>query len=463
MASIHLISVGSRGDLEPYLVLLKELKKRGHDVHLIGSTNFQEAVQDEGVRFTSLAGDFRELMASEDGVQLMEGKAIRLIKNNLLHEWIETARKAIDGCDLLLTPPLALWGYHLAEAEGCRFAVVSPIPLLSTTNFSFLSWPGDGSSNGSGPRNRIRGKLNQLSYEAIRLLKWRQESNVIQAFRHQQGLPQLPWNGASARQDTPPFLQSPTVLHLFSKHLIPKPADWPSQAKVTGFCLSTKEADHPYEPPEDLKHFLQEGPAPFYAGFGSMIPRDPEQLAEIIVTAACQANQRLILSPGWGHLLPKGRLPESVFVLEHCPHQWLFPQLQGAIHHGGAGTTASTLISGIPSIVVAFFADQPAWGRTLERLGVSPATYTAKTVTTDGLRKSLQSLAVTPSFKQRALQLQKLIQEEKGLSQTADALEHLIQPVGCDLELSKAESDRALQAQINSRRSTKSRQRRPNS
>ena len=150
MACIHLISVGSRGDLEPYLALLKELQERGHTVHLIGSPNFQEAAEDAGMRFTSLPGDFRELMASEDGLQLMEGKPIRLIQNNLLTQWLETARTAIDGCDLLITPPLALWGYHLAEAEGCRFAVVSPIPLIRTTTFPFLNWPGNLSGNEKG-------------------------------------------------------------------------------------------------------------------------------------------------------------------------------------------------------------------------------------------------------------------------------------------------------------------------
>ena len=54
MASIHLISVGSRGDLEPYLALLEELRRRKHQVHLIGSVNFEEACRDRDLRFTCL-------------------------------------------------------------------------------------------------------------------------------------------------------------------------------------------------------------------------------------------------------------------------------------------------------------------------------------------------------------------------------------------------------------------------
>jgi sterol 3beta-glucosyltransferase len=68
------------------------------------------------------------------------------------------------------------------------------------------------------------------------------------------------------------------------------------------------------------------------------------------------------LSPDWGRIVPRTRtvLPGSVYVLEECPQSWLFRQLRGAIHHGGAGTTATTLCHGLSSTDVACFADQPA-------------------------------------------------------------------------------------------------------
>ena len=72
MASIQLISIGSRGDLEPYLALLEELQQRGHDVHLIGSPDFQAIAAESGIRFTALPGDFRVLMGSPTGLELME-------------------------------------------------------------------------------------------------------------------------------------------------------------------------------------------------------------------------------------------------------------------------------------------------------------------------------------------------------------------------------------------------------
>jgi len=422
MALIQLISVGSRGDLEPYLALLLELQRRGHTVKLIGSTNFAEAARNAAIAFDPLPGDFRDLLASPPGLALMQGKPVRLVTDALLLQWLTTARDAIRGCDLLLVAPLALWAYHLAEAEGCRFAVLSPIPVVATAAFPFLKFPARQQAPG-----RLERRLNRLSYLAFRLLKWRQESRLIQSFRSQQlGLPRLPWSGAAARRDPPPLLTTPPILHLFSRHVLERPVDWPDHAQITGYCLNPRSPAESYSPPPDLQRFLEAGPPPLYAGFGSMIPRDPQGLGAVLVEASRQAGQRLLLSPGWGRVLPAGDLPPSVYVLEECPHDWLFPQLRGAVHHGGAGTTGATLRSGIPSTVVAFFADQPAWGRTLERLGVSPGTHHHGTLTAPVLAECLRAMVEIPSYRCRAEQLRDQLAAENGLATAVAALEALL-------------------------------------
>ena len=425
MASIQLISVGSRGDLEPYLALLLELQRRGHTVKLIGSTNFADAARSAAIAFDPLPGDFRALLGSPTGLALMQGKPVRLVDDALLLQWLATARESIRGCDLLLVPPLALWAYHLAEAEGCRFAVLTPFPVVGTAAFPFLKFPARPPVPG-----RLKRRLNRLSYQAFRLLKWRQESRVIQAFRSQQlGLPRLPWTGASARRDVPPLLTTPPILHLFSRHVFDRPSDWPDNVQITGYCFNPTSTSESYTPPPDLQRFLEAGPPPFYAGFGSMIPRDPESLGAVVVEAALLAGQRLILSPGWGRVLPSTDLPATVFLLEECPHDWLFPQLRGAVHHGGAGTTAATLRSGIPSTVVAFFADQPAWGRTLEQLGVSPATHHHSTLSAAVLAECLRKMAEIPSYRFRAEQLRDQLASENGLITAVTALEALLEPM----------------------------------
>lgn len=431
MARIRLISVGSRGDLQPYLAILLELQHRGHQVTLIGSVNFQAVAESHAVPFLPLPGDFTTLLNSEAGLALMQGKPVRLISDALLRELLETAHAAMEGTDLLLVSPLCLWGYHLAEATGCRLVVLSPVPIMATGDFPFLGFPASPpSKTGGRTRRRLRRRLNRSSYRLVSLLKWRQDSRVIQAFRRERlGLKPLPWGGAQSRRTPPAHLVDPPVLHLISCQVLPRPVDWKASASLTGFCfLEPRSADGAilptsYSPDRDLTAFLENGPAPFYAGFGSMITRDPEALAAGVVEASQLAGARLILSPGWGRVVPRAALPADVFLLEECPHSWLFPRVQAAIHHGGAGTTAATLRCGIPSTVVAFFADQPAWGRTLERLGVSPATHRLKSLNVEALAASIRALASEPRFRKRAQELQKCLAGEDGVACTVNAIE----------------------------------------
>jgi sterol 3beta-glucosyltransferase len=435
MAKIRLMSVGSRGDLQPYLAILLELQRRGHAVELIGSANFEPTAAAHGVPFVALPVDFQTLLASPEGLALMQGKPMRLVSNAVLRACLEQAHGAMAGTDLLLLSPLALWGYHLAEAAGCPLVVLSPVPIIATGDYPFLRFPGPASTI----RRRLRRRLNRSSYRLVSLLKWRQDCGVIQAFRRDRlGLGPLPWGGTLSRRDPPAQLADPAVLHLFSPQVLPRPADWRSGASITGFCfLEPRGADGrtlPVEhtPAPELQAFLEAGPQPFYAGFGSMIPRDPEALGALVVEAAERAGQRLILSPGWGRVLPRTVLPAGVLLLEECPHSWLFPRVRGAIHHGGAGTAAATLRWGIPSTVVAFFADQPAWGHTLERLGVSPATHRLAKVSAEALAASIRALAEDPRYTRRAKELQQALAGEDGVVGTAAAIEaQLPAPVGC--------------------------------
>jgi len=53
-----------------------------------------------------------------------------------------------------------------------------------------------------------------------------------------------------------------------------------------------------------------------------------------------------------------------------APHGWLFKQVSGVVHHGGAGTVAAGLLAGQPTCVCPFFGDQFFWGKALECAGV---------------------------------------------------------------------------------------------
>ncbi|MFI7642485.1 glycosyltransferase [Nonomuraea sp. NPDC049400] len=159
------------------------------------------------------------------------------------------------------------------------------------------------------------------------------------------------------------------VLHAWSPHLLPAPADWPAQAHPTGFwTMPTGD----WTPPERLARFLDDGDPPIYVGFGSSYSGTPEALTSMVLEAIRLTGHRAVLATGWGALRP-GTEPGGVLVIEEAPHEWLLPRVAIAVHHGGIGTVAAALGAGVPQVVRPFLGDQPFWAQRLHHLGVAPA------------------------------------------------------------------------------------------
>ena len=63
--------------------------------------------------------------------------------------------------------------------------------------------------------------------------------------------------------------------------------------------------------------------------------------------------------------------PPECYALDKVPHDWLFPRVDVAFHHGGAGTTGASLRAGIPTLIKPWFGDQFFWASRVQKLGVS--------------------------------------------------------------------------------------------
>jgi UDP:flavonoid glycosyltransferase YjiC (YdhE family) len=158
-------------------------------------------------------------------------------------------------------------------------------------------------------------------------------------------------------------------LYGYSPLVVPKPANWPDSAQVTGYWFLDHPAD--WQPPADLQDFLTSGDPPVYVGFGSMPDRNAAEITEITIEALAQTGRRGLLLTGWGGLT-NADLPDYLFKIEAAPHDWLFPRMAAVVHHGGAGTTAAGLRAGVPSLVVPYFGDQFFWGQRVAELEVGP-------------------------------------------------------------------------------------------
>lgn len=202
-----------------------------------------------------------------------------------------------------------------------------------------------------------------------------------------------------------------------SPALLPKPGDWGDNIDVTGFAFLSSGSD--YKPPDDLASFLKAGPPPIYVGFGSIVVDNPGSLTRIIFKAIRESGQRAIVSKGWGNIgAGEDEIPENIFMINKCPHDWLFQHVSCVIHHGGAGTTAAGLVLGRPTIIIPFFGDQPFWGSIVARAGAGPLPIPHKQLTVEKLTDAIKT-ALEPSTLEKAKEIGKQMRTEQGVRNAA--------------------------------------------
>ena len=144
-------------------------------------------------------------------------------------------------------------------------------------------------------------------------------------------------------------------------------------------------------------------------------------MTDIVIRALELAGQRGILLNGWGGFDTRN-LPETIMRVESVPHEWLFPRMAAVVHHGGAGTTAAGLRSGVPSIVIPYMGDQSFWARRVYALGVGPKPIRRKKLTAENLAQAITQAMEDEEIRRKAKQLGEKIRAENGVGRTIEII-----------------------------------------
>jgi UDP:flavonoid glycosyltransferase YjiC (YdhE family) len=406
--AIH--TLGTRGDVQPYLALALGLKAAGHEVLIAAPTQFEAFVGTRGIRFAHLPSEFLDLMDSPEGKAAMSGSGgfaagFKLIKHfkpigrkELTLEW--AAAKAFAP-ELMIYHPKAIAAPHIAEKLGFTAVLASPLPgFTPTREFASPLVP----FKSLGPLNGITHSLMANSGEAI-----------FRAIVAEWRVSEL---GLKFRPARPP--KPAATLYAYSPHVLPVPQDWPSEVAVTGYWFL--DDNQGWQPDDALSTFLAAGDAPVYVGFGSMPGLDPVAMTKVVVEALKIAGKRGVIATGGGALGAGPVSDSQVHVIGGAPHDRLFPMMSACVHHGGAGSTAASLRAGKPTVVCPFFGDQPFWGRRVDELGVGPAPIDRKKLTVETLAAAVARATSDRSMAARAATLGAEIAKEDGVGRAIDFL-----------------------------------------
>ena len=444
--------VGSRGDVQPFVALGQVLKnKYGHRVRIATHSTFRDFVTENGLEFFSIGGDPAELMAfMVKNPGLMPG--MDSLKNGDIGKRRSGMYEMIVGCwrscieagdgtgmeasdnlladgasfdsgmasgsnpmlkpfvaDAIIANPPSFAHVHIAEKLGIPLHLMFTMPWSPTQSFPHPLANIMSSNADSGISNFI-------SYALVDMLTWQGLGDVINKFRERSlGLEpvSIMWAPGMASRLRIPWT------YCWSPALIPKPADWGSFIDISGFYFLNLASN--YTPTPELADFLAAGPPPVYIGFGSIVVDDPNAMTKMIFEAVKMTGQRALVSKGWGGLgADQIGVPDSVMMLGNCPHDWLFKHVSCVVHHGGAGTTATGIAAGRPTVVVPFFGDQPFWGAMVARAGAGPFPIPYKDLNADKLANQIRE-ALKPASLERAAELAKRISSENGAEMGAQS------------------------------------------
>ena len=77
---IAILTIGTRGDTQPYIALGKALKTRGHDVVLAAPDNFAAWVEGHGLAYRPIGIDMQVFIQSPEARQIMAGNVLALAR-----------------------------------------------------------------------------------------------------------------------------------------------------------------------------------------------------------------------------------------------------------------------------------------------------------------------------------------------------------------------------------------------
>lgn len=365
MPKVVLTTIGTLGDLHPFIAIGRALRRRGAEVVLGVPQDHVDRVRAAGLVAAPVLPGFAEIAAATG---LDEEAVIRRVMadtggflfDKVLLPNLSRSAAALDviaaDADVLVASLFMFAAPIVAEKRKLPFV---PVVLQPMTLFSAFDPP---RTPDAWMLRRSPGALgrgwNRLIFATARKALAFRYCERVDAVRVEHGLARNR-HGPSLT----PSADAASVLCCWSPLMGPLPPDAPPRAVFTGFPIYDGEA---VTLDAELTNFLRSGPPPLVFTLGSFAVYAPGDFYDQAAEAARRLGLRAVLLMGEQASAPPDR---AVLARDYVPHSALFPHAAAVIHHGGVGTTAQALLAGKPQLIAPHMGDQYDNGWRVERLG----------------------------------------------------------------------------------------------
>ena len=425
MAKILIHTLGSSGDLNPFLALALELKARGHDIQFALSPKFTEKAQALGFPATVAGEDpdwdsdlMRRMLA------MHRTEPIQILFAEGMIPAIGPAAAALEPlvreADLFISHIIQLAAPAVAERAGTPWISASPATLIYETGQyppPSVAWKGC-----PAPLSRLGWQIGRGMFHGLDALAAAEYRKLGVAPR-----PNIISGGSYSRRLT---------LGLWSPSFFPRPTDWPSWFQVGGYARwdgsgppaqnngGVREDDHlPIRIAPPL--LGAGGPPRILFTLGSSVVNHPGEFWRTALAALAPTNWQGILLGAPANFPVPEALEDRVQSIPYAPYADVFPLADAIVHQGGVGTTQAACYYGVPAVIVPRGFDQFENAAHLQReswgLRLMPEQATAS-----ALRFRLKRLLASEGIKRRVQALSRQMQAEPGVCQSADLVEGVL-------------------------------------
>jgi rhamnosyltransferase subunit B len=375
MPRVILATLGSLGDLHPFIALGLALKRHGADVLVACAAEYQSKVEAAGLAFASMRPSFADMQRDLGMDRRQITDAVVAHSDFLFRELIVPSVRAsyedmyelIAGADMILTSSLCIGARMAAERRAIPWIGIVLQPLLFMSAYDPPVIP---KAEWLTPLLRALGPgATRLALGAIKLALGAQ-LKPVSALRREIGLPPTSRNPVFEGQ-----FGEEGAIGLYSTLLGQCRPDYPTPSAIVGFASFDSETGQVVTLDPELERFLGAGAAPVVFTLGSLVVNSPGSFYRESLAAARGLGKRAVLLVGETALA-------DVHVCAYAPHSLLFPRAEAIVHQGGIGTLAQALRSGRPQLIVPFFGDQLDNASRAVNLGaarrIAPRRYTAR-------------------------------------------------------------------------------------
>lgn len=412
---IILTSIGTRGDMEPFLAIGEILKEKGHHIICLFPEQFRSLAEDSGFEFATLGKEFLEMLDSPSGKIAMGGGRFGFKKMNAYRKLISMQSEVNKGMilkqealiekeqpDKIIHNGKVIYPVIWSLKNQGKTILISPVPYLHyVKNHAHIAF------------NKNFGSfLNKLTYQVANFgllktivgsTKWLSSSRSIK------------------QKEIQNALFGNKAIYTISPSLFERPDYWEDNLQVLGYHERKKTNN--WQASEELETFLQKHPKIVFVTFGSMINTAPSEKTELLLEILERNNIPAIINTASGGLVKPTSYNTDLFhFVNRIPYDWIFPKMYAVVHHGGSGTTHTALKYGCATLIIPHIVDQYVWNKIVFEKGAGPLGLDISQINRKNIEPKILDLVNNGAYKKKAEALGQKMQNERFRTKIYDAL-----------------------------------------